>query len=127
MSYSLTGEQESGGVSGAYILSKQTTAAFMLNRKGSKDTLTAGFIQKGSPYTIAAQYETALSDPKSGSITVGCERKLEGGQTVKAKATSGGAIALSLQHALSKEFNLCASLDVTGGKSKFGTELVYSA
>ena len=40
---------------------------------------------------------------------------------------SQGAFALSLQHALSKEFNLCASMDVTGGKSKFGTELVYTA
>lgn len=127
MMYNLAGGQESMGFSGAYTLSKQTTAAFMLNRKGSKDTLTAGFVQKGSPYTIAAQYETALSDPKNGSIIVGCERKLEGGQIVKAKATSGGAFALSLQHALSKEFNLCASMDVTGGKSKFGTELIYTA
>ena len=110
-----------------------------------------------SQYTFAAQYNTDLAAPKTGAITVGCETKLEGGQIVKAKADTKvprcslrclrlisqfhvrtstltvlfqGTLALSMQHAVSAQFNLCSSVELTQGKdaysSKFGTELVYS-
>lgn len=121
--------------SAAYALSKQTTIAALFARGADKkgnlvDTLTAGFVTKGSPYTFAAQYNTDLAAPKTGAITVGCETKLEGGQIVKAKADTKGTLALSMQHAVSAQFNLCSSVELTQGKdaysSKFGTELVYS-
>ena len=128
LKYDLIAKKPQGmGVVGSYLLPHKTTAAVAFNRT-NKDVLTAGLINKSCPiYTTAAQYEADMADLKSGSIIVGIERKLENGQIIKAKATNSGDVGVSFQHTFNKALSICTSLEVAEGKSKFGSELIYSA
>lgn len=121
-------------VGAAYACSSKTNVAATLQRDVSadsiRDTLKAGFVTKGSPYIFGGEYTTNLADPKKGVITAGIETTLEGGQIVKAKLDTKGGAALSVQHKLNKQIQLCSSIELASTKeaswaSKFGTEIIY--
>nr|AAG38111.1 porin-like protein [Euglena gracilis] len=126
--------QNSIGLGASYAPSAKTSVSTTLQRDitstGITDTLKAGFVTKGSPYTVGGEYSTTLQDPKKSVITVGIETALEGGQILKSKIDTKGGLALSLQHRLNKQVQLCSSLELAAPKdgswaSKFGTEIIY--
>lgn len=137
LNYNLgTRSQSSVAVGAAYACSEKTNVAATLQRDlsadGIRDTLKAGFVTKGNPYTFGGEYATTLADPKKGVITAGIETTLEGGQILKGKMDTKGGVGLSLQHTLNKQVKLCSSIELAASKdaawaSKFGTEIIYEA
>eukprot|EP00668_Euglena_longa_P011144 GGOE01013524.1.p1 GENE.GGOE01013524.1~~GGOE01013524.1.p1 ORF type:complete len:291 (-),score=65.92 GGOE01013524.1:115-987(-) len=121
------------GLGASYACSAKTSISTTFQRDFAsdiRDTVKAGFVTKGNPYTFGGEYSASLQDLKKGVIIAGMETTLEGGQILKSKICTKGNLGLSFQHNINKQIKLCSSLELSAAKegawaSKFGTEIIY--